>query len=282
MTEHASDVAQAFEAAKEAAYAGDIETFNTLIADVPDLVKSEPPPDHPNDDHPSIFQYVVVEGGLGKIPEPSRFVQTMIAAGGAMDAPLVAAASVNSVEIVDQLMQAGVNIESCAPWTALEETLYWCHLDMAEHLQQKHQAAINSLRAAAELNRLDLMQHYFDDQGRVSAGAGNVVYPFGHVSEDRQDVLDQACFLALRNNQYEAAAFLLERGAELNRIVPGHHEQCTPLHQAVYLNRPEMVDWLLERGARADIEDPRYHHNAVQWARHFEREEMASHIESYF
>ena len=88
-------------------------------------------------------------------------------------------------------------------------------------------------------------------------------------------MLDQAFLLALKNLRYEAAAFLLEKGAAVNGIPPGNHERCTPLHQAVYKAGRDMVEWLLARGAVATIADPRFNHTAVGWAEHFDNAPIA-------
>ena len=263
-----------FEPLKQAAYQGDVAEFADLLEQSPELLilKSA-------DAHPDLFQFIAVEGGLGKIPQLTKFVDLMIKWGASLDSPLVAAASVNSFEIVDALMNAGADIEACKPWTALEEALYWSHHKMALHLIETHQAPIKSLRAAAQLEEMELLAEFFTEDGTLKDNAGDVVYPFGHESDTPMATINQACFLALRNERYQAAQFLFECGAELNTIALGHHERCTPLHQAVYLDKPDMIDWLLERGARADLPDPRYNQTAVQWARHFKRENLALQME---
>ena len=250
----------------DAAYGGDLSKFKALIADRPEIVAQQSSISHPN-----LFQFIAVEGGLGKIPRPTDFARVMIEAGAPLDEPFVAAASVGSRALVDLIIEAGVSIEACAPWTALEETLYWAHQDLGHYLAREHNASVPSLRAASELGRLDLMADYFaDDSSGLLPSAGPVRFPFGENESDTdQDVMDQALILALKNEQYEAAALLLEKGADINGLPPGNHEHCTPLHQAVYKNDRNMVDWLLERGAVATIEDPRFNATAIGWAEHF-------------
>ena len=72
------------------------------------------------------------------------------------------------------------------------------------------------------------MAGYFAEDGRLLPQPGPVRFPFGTESADDQDVLDQAFLLALKNGQYEAAALLLDKGANINGIPPGNHEHCTP------------------------------------------------------
>ena len=86
--------------------------------------------------------------------------------------------------------------------------------------------------------------------------------------------------LALKNLQYDAAALLLDKGADINGIPPGNHERCTPLHQAVYKNDRQMIDWLLARGAIATIEDPRFNGTAIGWAEHFGYKSLAEELKA--
>lgn len=262
-----------FKPLMEAAYGGDLAKFTALVAEEPEIVGQRSSTSHPN-----LFQFVAVEGGLGKIPRAPDFARVMIDAGAPLEEPFVAAASVGSRELVDLMIDAGVSIDACAPWTALEETLYWAHRELGLTLQRDHGARVPSLRAAAELGRLDLMAGYFAEDGSLLPQAGPVRFPFGNESTKDQDVLDQAFLLALKNGQFEAAALLLEKGADINGIPPGNHEHCTPLHQAVYKNDSAMVDWLLARGAVATIEDPRFNATAVGWAEHFGHDALAARL----
>lgn len=264
-----------FQPLMECAYRGDISGFKSLLAENPELASQSSSTSHPN-----IFQFVAVEGGLGKIPQVLDFVQCMIQFGGSLDSPLVAAASVNSRVIVERLLDAGVSIDACQPWTALEEALYWSHQDMGQYLWKERGASVDSLRAASGLGNLELMHEFFHKDGTLLEHAGPVLCPFEDVSYSSQDILDQALILALKNLQYRAASLLIERGANINAIPPGNHECCTPLHQAVYMNNHEMVDWLMEHGAVANIEDPRFGSTAIGWAMHFSYETLAEYIKS--
>ena len=263
-----------FQPAMEAARRGDIAGFAAILDAEPGLLTASS-----STSHPSIAQFVAVEGGLGDIPDPLLCLDVLLARDVVPDSIIVPAASVNACAIVDALMNAGASIETGAPWTPLEEALYWQHRALAQHLIETHDAKIPSLRAAAQLGRLDLMKSYFGTDGALTPDAGQVVYPFGPVGAESGAILNQALFLALRHCQFDAAEELLRRGANLNTIVMGHHEHCAPLHQAVYLDQPDMVSWLLERGARTDIIDPRFNGSPVDWSRHFDRTEIIEQLE---
>lgn len=260
-----------FKPAMDAAYAGDVERFKYLSAETPELILSVS-----SQSHPSLFQFIVVEGGLGKIPDVEKFVAFMLENDASIKLQLVAAASVNSRTIVDMLLDAKVPIDDGAPWTALEETLYWKHQTMGRYLHLERGFPINSLSAAAMLGKLTVIERYFSEPDRVGH---RVFFPWGEIEETtQQDVIDQAMLLCLRNSQYDAASMLLEYGADINAIPPGNHEACTMLHQAVYLKDFEMVDWLIDREAVANIIDPRFKADAIGWAKHFKDDAMTEHL----
>ena len=61
--------------------------------------------------------------------------------------------------------------------------------------------------------------------------------------------------------------FLLDAGEDPDRYNPeGHHAHSTPLHQAVWSNHLDVVQLLVERGARLDITDHIYRGTPLDWA----------------
>ncbi len=268
-----------FQPVVDAAYAGDFALFKSLLQRNPELITQEStdPGDSPN-----LIQFVVVEGGLGKIPEPVRFLKFLIENGSTAERQLVAAASVNSRELVDTLLGSGVDIDDGAPWTAVEESLYWGHREMAEYLLNAVGAKLKTLCAAAMMGDLDKLKSFFKD-GRLLASVLPIHFPWGKIENSTaKDAINQAFLLGLRNKQYEAASYLLDRGAEINAIAPGNHEVCTALHQAAYSNDIEMVDWLIDRGAVATVKDSRFGADAIGWAKHAGHTVMEQHLEKKF
>ena len=103
---------EAFQPFMDAAYKGDLSKFKALLAAQPAIVSLGS-----SISHPSLLQFITVEGGLGKIPRAPDFARVMVAAGASLEAPFVAAASVNARDLVNLLIEAGVAIEAGAPWT---------------------------------------------------------------------------------------------------------------------------------------------------------------------
>ena len=264
-----------FEPIKNAAYAGDFELFTSLLNAEPTLINAV---SKDRGDSPNIIQFVVVDGGLGKIPDPVKYLNFLIENGSTTEKQLVAAASVNARELVDTLLEAGVPLDDGAPWTAVEESLYWGHLDLAHYLIDKRGARLDTLCAAAMIGNLEKLSEYFTN-GVLAESVLPIHFPWGPIKDSTtQDALNQAFFLAVRNKQFETAGYMLERGAEINEIAPGHHEQCTPLHQAAGLNDLEMADWLMDRGATVGKEDIRFKADAIEWAVHEGYPELAEHM----
>jgi Ankyrin repeats (3 copies)/Ankyrin repeats (many copies) len=72
--------------------------------------------------------------------------------------------------------------------------------------------------------------------------------------------------LAVINRRLEAAKLALDAGADVNAFLPVHSHS-TALHQAAAHDDPEMIAFLLERGARPDIRDTLWSGTPLGWAR---------------
>jgi len=73
----------------------------------------------------------------------------------------------------------------------------------------------------------------------------------------------------------EIVRILLDAGEDPNRFNPvGGHSHCTPLHQAAAYGTMELVQLLLERGARPDIKDCLWKGTPAGWANHIGRTDM--------
>ena len=265
---------QQFAAVRRAAYAGDLGLFKELLELDPTLISA---PSVDPGDSPNLIQFIIVEGGLGKISGAPDFLEYLIEHGAPTDAQLVAAASVGARDLVDVLLDAGVPLDETAPWTAVEESLYWGHLELAKYLIERG-AAVNTLCASAMLGDLQRLETYFPD-GALSTSVLPIAFPWGVIEESTEgDALGQALVLSLRHRQYEAAQYLLDRGADINAVPQGNHEECAPLHQAADRNDFEMVDWLLDRGASGDVKDKRFGGDAIEWANHAGHMDMVRHL----
>ena len=87
---------------------------------------------------------------------------------------------------------------------------------------------------------------------------------------------ENAFYIACRNGHFSVAAFLLERGADVNACgyfgAPARHWAATNGHR-------DVVEWLLACGADRSILDPRFEASPSGWAREGGHEELAAWME---
>jgi len=73
--------------------------------------------------------------------------------------------------------------------------------------------------------------------------------------------------MAVINRQNEAARLALDAGADVNAFLPVHVHS-TALHQAAIDENLELMELLVERGARTDIADKLWSSTPLGWATH--------------
>jgi len=73
--------------------------------------------------------------------------------------------------------------------------------------------------------------------------------------------------LAAINRNREGVEILLDAGADVNAFLPVHGHS-TALHQAAMNDDAELVNLLLQRGARVDTRDTLWDATALDWAIH--------------
>ncbi|MGV3708426.1 MAG: hypothetical protein ACO1Q7_06255 [Gemmatimonas sp.] len=130
--------------------------------------------------------------------------------------------------------------------------------------------------AAGTGNRL-AVERWFDADGRPALGALHNHYPASNPQFPRDDLhwgpptvqqtLDVALAWAVLNHEFGIAAFLLERGANINTDW-GTHEPASILHEVAIQGNREAAEFLVDRGADLTMTDYRYQSTAEGWARY--------------
>jgi len=88
-----------------------------------------------------------------------------------------------------------------------------------------------------------------------------------------------ALAVAAQYCRVEIVRILLDAGEDPNRYNPVRgHSHCTPLHQAAAYGTMELVNLLLEHGARPDIKDVLWKGTPAGWANHIGRTEMEAYL----
>lgn len=79
----------------------------------------------------------------------------------------------------------------------------------------------------------------------------------------------RALALAAQHGHADIVRMLLDAGEDPSRYNPvGCHSHSTPLHQAVIYGHKDVVQLLVERGARLDIKDTLFQRTPRGWAEH--------------
>ena len=156
--------------------------------------------------------------------------------------------------MLDALLKAGASPFAEAygdGGTPLAIALFWGHRVLAERLA-KPVIAPSSLRVAAGLGRLDLMEQFFvgkklrpEARWHREFHRPHSGFPPWRPNDDAGDILGEALTYAARSGRIEAMAFLGERGADLD----AEPYNGTALHWAVARKQTEAVAWLIDHGA---------------------------------
>jgi hypothetical protein len=142
----------------------------------------------------------------------------------------------------------------------------------------------DDLPHAAGLGDLPRVKRWFDAEGKPALGdlahhfpandtqyRGDLRAWFGR-EPNLQDVLDTALGWAVLNNHFEVADFLLAHGADVNTHWSSH-EPASILHELVWHENYQAMQFLIDRGIDMTILDFRWHATAEGWARHAAHDE---------
>ena len=188
------------------------------------------------------------------------------------------------IEAVDLIIAEGIGNDPRLMWHTMVPPLQRevpspVHLQLAQRFYEG--GATVDLPFAAALGLDEEMAAFFDEAGKLQPEA-NVLYRPRATKVSDQELLDQALLYAVYGGQTETATFLLDRGAAIDgRPNGGFWEtftEVTPMHIGVWADRPEMVVFLLERGANPTIADKNFGAPPVAWATHLTRETCREHL----
>jgi hypothetical protein len=228
----------------EAIRGGDLEALRRLLDEHPGLATARLGDDDPGGMSRTLLH--VVTDWPGHFPNGATTVAVLVEAGADVNArfrgphqetPLHWAASSNDVEVLDALLDAGADIEApggvIGGGTPLADARAFGQWQAAHRLVAR--GAQTTIVDAATLGLLDRLERCFTG-------------PTPPTPEEVNSAFWGAC----HGGQQPCAAYLLDRGADLNWIPPW--EELTPLDAARRHGAAELVAWLGERGARSAAE----------------------------
>jgi hypothetical protein len=228
----------------EAIRRGDVPALERLLAQHPGLATARLGDDDPGGMSRTLLH--VATDWPGHFPNGATTVAVLVEAGADVNArflgsheetPLHWAASSNDVAVLDALIDAGADIEAAGGviggGTPLADARAFGQWQAAHRLVQR--GARTTIDDAATLGLVDRLQRYF-------AGA----------EPPAPEEVNRAFWGACHGGQQQCAAYLLDRGADLNWIP--EWERLTPLDAARRSDAVELVGWLRGRGAKAATE----------------------------
>ena len=272
-----------FRSAMAAIASSNLEQLRELVRQGPTLSTSRS-----STSHPTLLQCLVLTAKDSAVQ--LEMARLLIDAGAELNGPLVACASSDNVEAAGLLLDFGAAINGDGGWSPLEEALYWNSRHMIDFLL-KRGAAVQNLRIAAGLGRVDLLQSFFNPDDSLKPEAGRINWPWGDLgviensnfgpegrrqmaakfkswANDRLSLLNNAFVYACMHGQIDAASFLLDKGAQINVIPGGFDFAGTGLHYAALNGHQHMVEFLLQHQADIRIKDEKVGSTAADWADH--------------
>ena len=201
-----------FHPAMRAIKSGDIEKLKALLNEDPSLAAARS-----SRSHPTLLQCLALDAV--NVPNKVEMAKLLIDGGADINGALGAAASIDNVEITALMLDRGANINGTGTWSPLEEALYWNNRGVIDLLLERG-ASVHNLRMASALGRTELMESFFESDGKLKAKAGKIDWPFGKFeksslnsrindelrmkvagwSDDQQDIVNNAFVYACMHN----------------------------------------------------------------------------------
>jgi ankyrin repeat protein len=265
-----------FHQAQSAMVVGDVEGLASLLDADPGLATALS-----QTSHPTLLQCLVLT--MPPVDRLEELIDLLAGRGAELTDPLIAACGCNNERAVTKLLDLGAKIEGNGRWSPLEEALYFGHEAILSLLLRRG-AVVDGLRTAAGVGDLEKVARCFDEQGMLTAAAGEIAWPFDNraipadLRRDRRQMLGNALVYAAAWGHVDVAKYLLDQGAQINLIPVGFDYAGTPLHYAAFQGRREMVDLLLQHGADPTVRDTKVDSLAEGWAEHSGHTDLAEYL----
>jgi len=166
------------------------------------------------------------------------------------------------------------------PSQAIEHAITYGHTHFLPMLTRIWRVP-DDLPHAAATGDIARVRRWFDASGAPSLGDVRNHFPHTGVHQEAYDdwgvspeqkVLDTALAWAVINHHFDVADFLLEHGADINTRW-NSHEPASILHQLVFEDDYDAMQYLIDRGIDMTIEDYRWNSTAEGWARYGKSDE---------
>jgi ankyrin repeat protein len=257
-----------FEAAVDAIISGNRARLRTLLAADPDLIRARSTREHRS----TLLHYVSangVEGERQKTPKNIvAITKLLLRAGADVNAESEAYGGRSTtfgltatschprdagvqIPLLELLLEHGAVIDGPDAGSGVNGCLHNGRGEAAMFLASR--GARLDLEAAAGVGRLDAVQGFFTDDGRLKPPA---------TQEQLLDGFAWACEFG----HTSVVEFLLQRGMTVHTKLR-HHGQ-TGLHWAAYEGHADTAKLLLDHGASIDVRDDSFNGTPLDWALH--------------
>lgn len=268
-----------FEAAADAIVTGDLETLCSRLREEPELIRARSTRRH----GATLLHYIAangVEQVRQKTPPNAVEVADMLLAAGAEVDALAEAYGTRCTTmslLVSSAHPAGAGLQ-----TSLAERL----ADAGATLAATGPESQSPILTALAFGYLDTAQALArrvppTDDLAIAAGLGQLREAARLISTPDSRLRQIALALAAQHGHRDVVILMLAAGEDPNRFNPeGFHAHSTPLHQAALAGHREVVQLLVEGGARLDIRDTLYQGTPHDWAVHARHREIAEDLRS--
>lgn len=269
-----------FEAAVEAVVSGDLPSLQAMLREHPDLVRARSARRH----HATLLHYIAangVEGSRQKTPANAVEIAKLLLDNGAEVDALA--------DMYDQQCTTMSMLVSSSPpaaaglQAALAETL----VDYGAALVGQGSKWQSALMTALIFGFLPTA-HTLANRGApvdsvaAAAGLGRVQQVARMLPAADAESRHMALALAAQLGHAAVVQLLLDAGEDPNRFNPeGCHAHATPLHHAALANHLDVVQVLVERGARLDIRDAIFRGTPLGWAEYAGRAAVAEYLRQH-
>lgn len=179
-------------------------------------------------------------------------------------------------DVARALLSRGASVVKTKPKTkALLYAIDYGDREMISLLRKVWEPEDN-LPTQAGLGDIEKVKSFFDKDGKVIPSKV-LCYPEESETDSVDSILLHALGLALMNEQFEIAEFLIEHGANINGAW-GLHEPASLLHEMAGNGKFSSVKFLVDHGADVTIRDERYGAMPYDWAEYMGQTEVLEYL----
>ena len=271
-------------AAFEAVRIGDADMLDALLTHDPSIVNAMIKSPGISEDYTTLLEYAA---SVEDIPADARIrmMRTLIETGARMEK----AFWTDNLEAVELFIEAGaLRLDDAPAFWQMKSVMLHGSSEAVDYWIERG-ISPRGFWMAAGAGDFDLLESYFNADGSLKREAKSYRPNLGEIgwfeeksrSDESQEILEEASCIASLNGRMEVVDFLLERGARLDAMPPGLGAVWTPLHFAAFRGHLSTVRLLVDRGVNLNLKDGAHHLSPLAWAEHEKHVEVARYLRAH-